>query len=138
VSHAYGPASNELRETLGELDRQLARALQVLERKAGAGRSVVAISSDHGMPDAPGGRSRRITIQEIVAALDKRFSPTGASIVDYFGDPANAQIHLDAARVTELGFSMRDVARFLESRFFAAVFTEDEVRTAQARLPLGK
>jgi hypothetical protein len=138
VSHAYGPASGEMRDTLGELDRQLARALQILERKAGPGRSVVAISSDHGMPDEPRGRSRRITIQEVVAALDKRFSPTGASIVAYFGDPANAQIHLDATRVTELGFSMRDVARFLESRFFAAVFTEDEVRTAQARLPLGK
>jgi hypothetical protein len=138
VSHAYGPASAEMRETLGELDRQVARTLQILERKAGVNRSVVAISSDHGMPDEPSGRSRRIEIKEVVAALDKRFSPTGASIVDYFGDPANAQIHLNAARISALGFSMRDVAQFLESRYFAAVFTEEEVRTAQARLALGR
>ena len=138
VSHAYGPASQEMRETLAELDRQLARTVQIIGRKAGPNRSVVAISSDHGMPDEPTGKARRITIEEVVAALNQRFSPEGASIVDYFGDPANAQIHLDAARVTELGFSMTDVARFLESRFFAAVFTEEDVRTAQARLPLGR
>jgi hypothetical protein len=33
---------------------------------------------------------------------------------------------------------MADVAQFLEARFFAAVFTEDDVRAAQARLPLGQ
>jgi hypothetical protein len=138
VSHAYGPASREMRETLAELDRQVARALQIIERKAGANRSIVAVSSDHGMPDEPTGKARRITIEEVVAALNEQFSPKGASIVQYFGDSANAQIHLDAGRVTELGFSMKQVARFLESRFFAAVFTEEEVRTAQARLPLGQ
>lgn len=138
VSHAYGPASAETRETLAEMDRQLARALAILERKAGARGSVVAISADHGMPGEPTGRARRIVIQDVMAALNKRFSPQGASIVQYFGDPANAQIHLDAARVAALGFTMREVAEFLESRFFAAVFTEDEVRAAQARLPLGK
>ena len=37
-----------------------------------------------------------------------------------------------------LGFSLKDVAAFLESRFFTAAFTEDEVRSAQMRLPLGK
>ena len=35
VAHAYGPASREVRETLAELDRQLARAVQIIERKAG-------------------------------------------------------------------------------------------------------
>jgi predicted AlkP superfamily pyrophosphatase or phosphodiesterase len=138
VSHAYGPASGEMRETLAELDRQVARALQILERKAGPNGTVVAISSDHGMPDEPTGKARRITIQEVVTALNERFSPNGASIVHYFGDSANAQIHLNATRITELGLSMQDIARFLESRFFAAVFTEDEVRAAQARLPLGR
>ena len=138
VSHAYGPASAETRETLAEMDRQLARALAILERKAGPNRGVVAISADHGMPGEPSGGARRITIQEVVTALDERFSPKGASIVQYFGDPANAQIHLDSPRIAELGFTTKEVAEFLESRFFAAAFTEDEVRTAQARLPLGK
>lgn len=138
VSHAYGPDSAEIRETLAELDRQLARALEILQSKAGANQLVVAISADHGMPGEPSGDSRRIRLREIVDALNQRFSPTGPSIVQYLGDPANAQIHVDSVRVHALGFSLKDVASFLEERFFEAVFTEEEVREASARLPLGK
>ena len=138
VSHAHGPESKEMAETLAELDRQLTRAIGIIERKAGTERSVLAISADHGMPAEPAGSRRRITIQEISGALNKRFSPEGASIIQYFGDPANAQIHLDTRRINELGFTVRDVAQFLEEEFFEAVFTEEEVRVAQARLPLGR
>jgi Type I phosphodiesterase / nucleotide pyrophosphatase len=138
TSHAYGPASRETRETLAELDRQLARAIQIIEKKAGEGRSILVFTADHGMPGEPPAGRRRITTMEVVEALDQRFSPQPPSIVQYFSDPANAQIHLDAARVTALGFSLKDVAAFLESRFFTAAFTEDEVRSAQVRLPLGK
>jgi hypothetical protein len=35
VGHKYGPESTELRSTLGEMDRQLARILRALEAKAG-------------------------------------------------------------------------------------------------------
>jgi hypothetical protein len=138
VSHAYGPASREVRETMAELDRQIARAVEIIEKKAGPRGSVIAISADHGMPGEPPAGHRRITTTEIVEALDKQFSPTPPSIVQYFTDAANAQIHLDAHRVTELGFSLKDVATFLESQFFAAVFTDEEVRDAQLRLPLGR
>jgi hypothetical protein len=138
VSHAYGPASPEIRETLAELDRQLARAVQIIEAKAGTRGSVIAITSDHGMPGEPPPGRRRITLAEVVEALNQRFSATPPSIVQYFGDPANAQIHLNTTRVQALGFSLNDIAAFLESRFFEAAFTEDDVRTAQVRLPLGQ
>lgn len=136
--HAYGPGSKELRETLAELDRQMARALAIIDRKAGAQGRVVAISADHGMPGEPAGKSRRLLLKEIVAAIDERFPAKPASVVQYFGDPANAQIHLDTAALAARGVSLQDVATFLQSRFFAAVFTEDEVRRAAARLPLGQ
>ena len=58
--------------------------------------------------------------------------------MQFFTDAANAQIHLDTARVAALGFTLKDVAAFLESKLFLAAFTEDEVRAAQARLPLGR
>jgi predicted AlkP superfamily pyrophosphatase or phosphodiesterase len=138
VSHAYGPASPELRETLGELDRQLARAVQMLEKKAGPDRLVLAITADHGMPGEPAPPRRRIQVGEVVAALDQQFSKGGASVVDFFGDPANAQIHMDVARLKELGVSLDDVAAFLRAKFFAAVHTEDEVRRAQSELPFGQ
>ena len=49
---------------------------------------------------------------------------------------ANNQIHMDTDRLRARGFSLKDVAAFLgANETFAAVFTEDEVRAAQARLP---
>ncbi len=53
TAHAYGPDSSEIKETLGELDRQMTRVLAAIERKAGATRTVVAITADHGMPSEP-------------------------------------------------------------------------------------
>ena len=136
VAHAYGPESREIRELMIELDRQLGRALQILDKKAGPNQTVVAITADHGMPAEPPKGRRRIMPAEVVAALDKRFSPTPPSIVEFFSDSANAQIHLNETRLQELGITLDQVAAFLRETFFAVVFTEDEVRKAQARLPM--
>jgi hypothetical protein len=138
VAHAYGPASREIRELMIEVDRQMSRALEVLYRKAGRERVVVAITADHGTPAEPPPGGRRIMPAEVVAALDKRFSPSPPSIVEFFNDSANAQIHLNEARLLELGVTLDQVAAFLRETFFAVVFTEDEVQKAHARLPLGQ
>jgi hypothetical protein len=136
VGHAYGPASAEMKEELTELDRQIARALAIIARKAGAGRFVAVLTADHGMPGEPrpGGRHY---MDDISALIDKRFSPSGGTVVQYYNDAANNQIHLDTAKLATLGFSLKDVASFLESQgFFAAVYTEDDVRAAQRRIAL--
>jgi len=133
VGHAFGPSSAEMKEELAELDRQIARALRILESKAGAGRFVVACVADHGMPGEPkpGGRHY---LDEIAKRIDERFSP-GGSVIQYFGDAANNQLHLDTAKLRSLNVPLRDVAAFLETAIpFAAAFTEDEVRAAQVRL----
>ena len=135
VGHAYGPASSEIKEALAELDRQLARALAIIARKAGDGRMVAAFTADHGMPGEPrpGGRHY---VDEISALIDKRFSASGGTVVQYFSDAANNEIYLDTAKLASLGIALKDVASFLESQgYFAAVYTEDEVRRAQAALP---
>jgi hypothetical protein len=133
VGHAYGPASPEIKEALGEADRQIARALQILERKAGAGRFALAIAADHGMPGEPKPGGRRY-LDDLAKQIDARFAKGGPSVIQYFGDAANNEIHMDTARLRELGVPLRDVAAFLESTAFAAAFTEDEVRAAQRRL----
>jgi hypothetical protein len=134
VGHAYGPASAEMKELLGELDRQLARALKIITRKAGEGRTVVAIAADHGMPVEPRAGGRHY-VDDLAALLDRRFSPGGGTVVQYFNDAANNEIYLDTARLRSLGFSLKDVAAFLETQGqFAAVFTEEEVRLAQSHL----
>ena len=53
-------------------------------------------------------------------------------MVQYFGDAANNEIHLDTAKLQALKVSLRDVAAFLEAEVpFAAVYTEDDVRAAR-------
>jgi hypothetical protein len=131
VGHAHGPASPEIKEALAELDRQIARVLQVLERKAGAGQFALAIAADHGMPGEPRPGGRRY-VDDIAKRIDARFSPAGGSVVQFFDDAANNEIHLDTAKLRALKVSLRDVAAFLEAEVpFAAVYTEDEVRAAQ-------
>jgi Type I phosphodiesterase / nucleotide pyrophosphatase len=135
TAHAHGPASNEQRETLTELDKQLAAYLALIDKKAGGpGRTVTIITADHGMPNEPpaGGR---LYLDQIIDQLKKKFDATG-QFINYYDDAANNQLHLDTARLQSLGFSLRDVAAFLEGLdAFEAAFTEDEVKAAQARLP---
>lgn len=132
TAHMHGPESPELRETLAELDRQMAAYLALLDKKAGAGQSVVVVAADHGMPGEPRG-GRRYYLDEIIALLKKQFDPEGR-FIHYYNDAANNQLYLDTARLQSLGFSLQDVATFLETDLFAAAFTEDEVRAASARL----
>ena len=74
-------------------------------------------------------------LDEVIAQLNKRFDVEG-KFINYYNDAANNQLHLDTARLQTLGFSLKDVAAFLEGLdVFEAAFTEDEVRAAQAKLP---
>jgi len=133
VGHAYGPASPEIKAELVELDRQIARVVGIIERKAGAGRFVLAFAADHGMPaePKPGGR---LYLDDIAKKVDERFA-RGGTVVQYYKDAANNELHLDTAKLASTGVALKDVATFLETeKVFAAVFTEDEVRAAQSRL----
>jgi hypothetical protein len=134
VAHAYGPASPEIKAELTEIDRQVARALAIIGRKAGEGRFAVVFTADHGMPGEPRAGGRHY-IDDITTVIEKRFSSGGEPIVQYFGDAANNQIYVDTEKLRSLGSSLKDVASFLQSQgFFAAVYTEDEVREAQSHL----
>ncbi|HUQ86605.1 MAG TPA: alkaline phosphatase family protein [Vicinamibacterales bacterium] len=134
TAHAYGPDSAEQRETLAELDRQITAYLALMDKKAGPQRSVTIITADHGAPPEPppGGR---VYLDDVIAQLNKKFDAEG-KFVNYYNDAANNQLHLDTARLQSLGFSLKDVAAFLETlEVFEAAFTEDDVKAAQARLP---
>jgi len=125
VGHPYGPDSNELRLTLGEIDRNLARIIDALEAKVGK-EYLLAVTADHGMPYAP--PERRHLAPELVDLLHQRFDPEGKQLVTGY-EPENAQMFVDEDRLLQLGLTLNDLARFLEAQpFVFAVFTHDDVR----------
>jgi type I phosphodiesterase/nucleotide pyrophosphatase len=129
VGHKYGPDSNELRVTLGEMDRHLARILRALEAKVGDN-YLLAVTADHGMPSEPLSPDHRRFAPAIVDLLHEKFDPEGKLLITSF-EPENEQIFVDEDRLSYLGLTLRDLARFLESQpFLFAVFTNDDVRRA--------
>jgi len=127
VGHRYGPDSDELRLTLGELDRNLARIIGALEARVGKD-YLLAVSADHGMPSAP--PERRHLAPEVMDLLDQKFDPEGKQIVTSY-EPENAQMFVDEDRLAHLGVTLDDLARFLEAQpFVFAAFTHEEVRRA--------
>jgi len=129
VGHKYGPDSNEIRATLGEMDGQLARMLAALETKIGSN-YLLAVTADHGMPSEPPSPDRRHFAPSIVDLLHEKFDPEGKRLITSF-DAENCQIFVDEDRLSDLGLTLRDLADFLESLpFVFAVFTDDDVRRA--------
>ena len=127
VGHRYGPDSNELRLTLGEMDRNLARIIGTLEAKVGKD-YLLAVTADHGMPSAP--PERRHLAPAVVDLLHQKFDPQEKQLVTAY-EPENAQMFVDEDRLLLLGLTLGDLARFLEAQpFVFSVFTHDDVRRA--------
>ena len=125
VGHRYGPDSDELRLTLGEMDRNLARIIGALEAKVGKD-YLLAVTADHGMPSTP--PERRHLAPELVDLLHQKFDPQAKQLVTSY-EPENAQMFVDEDRLSRLGLTLGDLARFLETQpYIYAVFTQDEVR----------
>ena len=131
VGHKYGPDSQELRVTLGEMDRHLARILGALEKKIGKD-YLLAVTADHGMPSEPPSADRRHYAPSIVDLLNNEFDPDGKQLVTGF-EPENLQIFIDEDRLSKLGLTLDELAKFLKSQpFLFSVFTSAEVRHAAA------
>jgi len=132
VGHAFGPFSGAEQAAVAELDRQVGEILAILEEKAGLEGYVVAITSDHGMPDEPVGPDRRHTHAELIGEIDRHFDPDGRGVVLALGG-ADSQIYLDHERLAELELSTAAVAAHLETLpFIHAAYTADEVEAAGA------
>ena len=101
VGHKYGPDSEELRVTLGEMDRNLARMLRALEAKVGQD-YLLAITADHGMPSEPSSPDRRHFAPSIVDLLHEKFDPDQKQLVTSY-EAENGQIFIDEERLSSLG-----------------------------------
>ena len=123
VGHQFGPDSPELRETLAELDRQLARILETLEKKVGPNRYVAVLTADHGMPSEPKSPQKRHLNKEIVELIHKKFDPDRAALISHY-ESSNNQLFVDKNRLRELGLKLSQIKDFLEAQpFIYAVYT---------------
>jgi hypothetical protein len=143
VGHASGPYSAEVTDVLLRLDRQLERLFTRLDERVGAGRWVLALSSDHGvlrLPEGapegvPGGRTSSNEHKAAVARVKE-------ALVQAFGEDFKPKtsgygLYLDAAALaaaTEPTPRVRAVARdaFLEAPQVLAAWTLDELREARS------
>jgi hypothetical protein len=133
VGHKYGPDSQELRVTLGQMDHHLARILGALEKKVGND-YLLAVTADHGMPSEPSSAERRHFAPSLVDLLNNKFDPKDKQLVTAF-EPENLQIFVDEERLSKLGLTLPDLAGFLRSQpFLFWAYTSDEVRQAAAGL----
>ena len=130
VGHQFGPDSPELRETLAEQDRQLARILQALEKKVGSNRFVVLITADHGMPSEPQTPRKRYFQKDIVELVHRKFDPDRAALIAHF-ESWNNQLFVNKERLRELGLKLSEIKEYLEAQpFIYAAYTEDEIKKA--------
>lgn len=127
IGHKHAQQTVEFRATIRELDREIARILSAVERKAGKNH-LLAITGDHGMPPDPPTPSHRHFAAALVDLLHDRFDPEGRRLVTYY-EPENSQLFIDLDRLAARETTLQALARFLETQpFVFAVFDEDEVR----------
>jgi hypothetical protein len=80
------------------------------------------------MPSAP--PERRHLAPAVVDLLHQRFDPEAKQLVTGY-EPENGQMFVDEDRLSQLGLTLSDLARFLEAQpFVFSVFTDEEVRGA--------
>jgi hypothetical protein len=85
------------------------------------------------MPSAPP-EGRHFSV-DVVDLMHQKFDPQEKKLVSSY-EGENAQLFINMDRLRQLGLTLRDLGRFLESQpFVFSVFTEDGVRVAD---PAGK
>jgi predicted AlkP superfamily pyrophosphatase or phosphodiesterase len=118
VNHFFGPSSLENEEVVLELDRTLADFLAFVDRSVGLDETLVVLSADHGMPEAPevlaqkGMKVGRLDPEKIVEVANdvakRQFGLEGA--VRAFFRP---YLYLDSKAISAKGLDREQVEQVL-------------------------
>jgi predicted AlkP superfamily pyrophosphatase or phosphodiesterase len=107
VGHYFNMASEEVRASLEETDRELGLLVDFLDEEIGTGGYVIVITADHGQqPDAADIGGYGINPQEIRADVEAAFG-------DIVFTLRPTQMFLDEQALKRLDVSVSEVARFL-------------------------
>ena len=107
AGHAWNMTGPEQEDVIREVDRQLRRMKEELDRVAGKGNYIFALSGDHGqqpLPDTNGGW--RINSRELQRDIVQRFG-------DIVEKVTPVDVYFDRDAVEEEGVDISDVARYV-------------------------
>ncbi len=107
VGHYFNMASEEVRDSLEETDRQLGEILSFLDREVGEGRWAVVVTADHGQqPDAAAINGYGIDPLEVEADIRSEFGPVVQAVWP-------TEVFLDEEAMETEGVTVEEIARFL-------------------------
>ena len=125
IGHAFGPNSLESEDNQLQLDRSLADFFAEVDRLVGLDRTLIVLSSDHGIDEIPeytqhlGCDAGRHVPEEFIAAangaLKARFGIADDLVLTF----QNPSLYLDEARVQALGLALPEVERALADAMVA-------------------
>jgi arylsulfatase A-like enzyme len=125
VGHTFGPNSPQVRDITRRTDIAIGRLLDAVERRVGLARTLVVLTSDHGvapLPEQmermkmPGGREKEWAIGALAdQALDAAFGPA-----DWIESDQGAILYLDQAVIRAKGLPATDVERVAADALAAA------------------
>ena len=139
IGHTYGAGSQEVMDQLLRLDRTLGRLLDEVDRRVGAGRTLVALSADHGaMPLVETLKASGVSAQRVApAVVDKavgdalaaRFPPDGGRLVAAYDTP---NVYLDLDLIAKRGLKRAGVesavaAALLGTGLVKATYTQEDL-----------
>ncbi|MDQ3958061.1 MAG: alkaline phosphatase family protein [Actinomycetota bacterium] len=107
VGHYFNMASEEVRDSLIETDRQLGRIVEHLDAEVGRRRYVVIVTADHGQqPDAAAIDGFGIDPNEVERDIDSEFGPITAAVWP-------TEVFLKDEALAREGVTVEEVARWL-------------------------
>ena len=150
IGHAFGPNSLEAEDNILRLDRTLARLFAFLDQQVGLDKTLVVLSSDHGICAAPeyssskGFDAGRLDPPALVADLNARLRRNFDIDIDLVAAFYNPSLYLDLAALARTGLPTADVERALVNELRAvpgiamAISRTDLLRGAVPSDPIGQ
>lgn len=119
IGHAFGPNSLEWEDNMLRLDRSLAGFFEFIDKHVGLDKTLIVLSSDHGMNAIPehllglgmtaGRHDAPKFIKTANAGLKRRFTTERDLVIEFL----NPSLYLDVRAVAELGLDVSEVERAL-------------------------
>jgi predicted AlkP superfamily pyrophosphatase or phosphodiesterase len=139
VGHTYGPESHEVMDQLLRLDATLGRLFKAIDSKVGLARTVVVLTSDHGvLPlvenlQSKGMEARRTTPAVLRRAVDEALAARFRGVrnlIQYFSAP---DLYLNESTMRRHGLARKDVEEaavkgLLATGLVAKVYTHDDLK----------